>query len=130
MRFLFDTHLLIWAVDEDLDARLPGAAAAIIDDQANELFFSAASIWEIAIKSGRGRSDFQLDPMLMRRSLRSHGWIELPVTGEHASAIGRLPSHHRDPFDRLLAAQAMVEGFVWLTSDAAVAQYGAFVRRV
>ncbi|HWB49471.1 MAG TPA: type II toxin-antitoxin system VapC family toxin [Stellaceae bacterium] len=108
MRFLIDTHLLIWAVG--VSGRLPSKARDIISDPDNELSFSAASLWEIAIKSGRRRDDFQIDVGLIRRTLLTSYYDELPVTGEHAVAVADLPPLHKDPFDRLLIAQSIVEG--------------------
>ncbi|WP_291830058.1 type II toxin-antitoxin system VapC family toxin, partial [Bosea sp. (in: a-proteobacteria)] len=96
----------------------------------SELYFSAASLWEIAIKTSLGRSDFSVDARLLRRGLLDHGFAELPVTGEHAVAIDGLPPIHRDPFDRILVAQAKVEGIILLTSDNTVARYGGAIQKV
>ncbi|HRZ38803.1 MAG TPA: type II toxin-antitoxin system VapC family toxin [Candidatus Paceibacterota bacterium] len=128
MKLLLDTHLLLWAAgDPD---RLSAAARALIGAPENELWFSAASVWEIAIKRGLGREDFQVNPRLLRRGLLDNGYRELPVGSEHAVAIDSLPLLHKDPFDRLLVAQAMVEGITLLTADASVAQYPGPVRKV
>jgi len=89
----------------------------------NSLFFSAASIWEIVIKLGLGREDFKVDPHRLRKMLVVHGYTELPVTAEHALKVDTLPPLHRDPFDRLLLAQARTEGMLFLTNDAAVVKY-------
>jgi PIN domain nuclease of toxin-antitoxin system len=105
-------------------------ARALLDDPQNQPMFSSASLWEIAIKSGLGRDDFQVDARLLRRGLLDNGYGELPVTSEHAVAIDGLPPIHRDPFDRLLVAQSMVEGITLLTTDPLVAQYPAPVRKV
>lgn len=128
MKLLLDTHLLIWAVEES--EKLSAAARAHLDDPANDLLFSAASIWEIAIKYGRGRADFRVDPRLLRRGLLDHGYIELPVTSAHAVAIGSLPPLHKDPFDRILVAQSAVEEILLLTADPLVAQYQGLVRSI
>ena len=128
MKLLLDTHLLLWAAGQP--GRLPARARALLRDSANQLIFSAASLWEIAIKSGLGRQDFRADPSLLRRGLIDNGYEELPVRSEHAVAIGRLPSIHKDPFDRMLIAQATVEGITLLTVDPLVAQYQDPVRRV
>jgi len=128
MRLLLDTHLLLWAVGPD--ERLSAQARRLMGDADNELCFSVASIWEVAIKHGRGRDDFQVDPRLLRRELVDNLYRELPVTGEHAAAIASLPPLHRDPFDRMLVAQSMVEGIMLLTSDPLVAQYPAPVQKV
>jgi PIN domain nuclease of toxin-antitoxin system len=106
------------------------AARALLEDPHNEPMFSSASLWEIAIKSGLGRDDFHVDARLLRRGLLDNGYGELPVTSEHAVAINGLPPIHKDPFDRLLIAQSMVEGITLLTSDPLVAQYPAPVRQV
>ncbi|MDB5476175.1 MAG: twitching motility protein PilT [Phenylobacterium sp.] len=129
MKLLLDTHLLLWAARGPRE-RLPAEAATLIADEANELMFSAASIWEVAIKNGLGHADFRADPHQLRRGLTDNGYVEAPITGEHAAAVSRLPPVHRDPFDRLLVAQATVEGVTLLTADAKLAEYGAPVRRV
>ncbi|HWW05307.1 type II toxin-antitoxin system VapC family toxin [Collimonas sp.] len=128
MKLLLDTHLLLWAAGEP--GRLSAEASLLIDSPENELFFSAASLWEIAIKNGLGRADFQVNARLLRRGLLDNGYSELPIGSEHAVAIDSLPSIHKDPFDRMLVAQAMVEGITLLTADASVAQYPGPVRRV
>jgi PIN domain nuclease of toxin-antitoxin system len=127
MKFLLDTHLLLWAAVAEVHIQSHGAlsatARALIEDEANELFFSPASIWEVAIKNALGRSDFQVDPHLFRRALLDNGYGELSITSGHAAAVANLPEHHKDPFDRMLVAQATVEGIVLLTNDEAVAAY-------
>jgi len=128
MKFLLDTHLLLWAAGQP--GRLSAAALKFIDDPANELLFSAASIWEVAIKRGLGRNDFQVDPRLLRRGLLDNGYSELPVLSDHVVTIDSLPLIHKDPFDRLLVAQATVEGITLLTADAVVAKYPGPVRMV
>ena len=121
MKLLLDTHLLIWAADGI--ERVPPGARALMADPENELLFSVASIWEVAIKRGLNRPDFQVDARLLRRGLIDNGYCELPILSEHAVAIDALPPIHKDPFDRLLIAQAMVEGITLLTDDATVARY-------
>jgi PIN domain nuclease of toxin-antitoxin system len=128
MRLLLDTHLLLWGAGRP--ARLPANARKLLNDEDNELIFSAASLWEIVIKRGLGRDDFQVDPRLFRRGLLDNGYSELPIGSEHAIAVEALPHLHRDPFDRILVAQATVEGIVLLTTDPLVAQYRGPVRRV
>jgi PIN domain nuclease of toxin-antitoxin system len=128
VKFLLDTHLLLWAAGQP--DRLPAAARALLDDPCNEPMFSSASLWEVAIKSGLGRDDFQVDARLLRRGLLDNGYSELPITSEHAVAIDGLPPIHKDPFDRLLVAQSMVEGIILLTADPLVARYPAPVQRV
>src|SRR5689334_15873127 len=113
MKFLLDTHLLLWtASDPD---RLSAIARRLIDDPENELLFSAASLWEVVIKRGLGRNDFQVDPRLLRRGLIDNAYGELPIVSDHIVAIESLPTIHKDPFDRILVAQATVEGITLLT---------------
>jgi len=127
MKLLLDTHLLLWAAgDPD---RLPAAARRLLDDLQNELIFSSASLWEVAIKHGLSRGDFRVDTRLLRRGLLDNGYGELPITSEHAVALDSLPSIHKDPFDRILIAQSMVEGITLLTADPLVAQYPAPIRK-
>lgn len=128
MKLLLDTHLLLWAAGTP--DRLSKEARTLIEDKENELFFSVASLWEIAIKHGLGRNDFKVDARLLRRGLLDNGYSELPIGSEHAVAINDLPLIHKDPFDRMLVAQAMVEGFVLLTVDEIVARYPGAVRKV
>ncbi|GFN45545.1 type II toxin-antitoxin system VapC family toxin [Candidatus Regiella insecticola] len=128
MKLLLDTHLLLWAAGES--NRLSAEARRLIDSPKNELFFSVASLWEIAIKQGLGRDDFRVDARLLRRGLLDNGYSELLISSEHAVAINNLPLIHKDPFDRMLVSQAMVEGIILLTSDAFVAQYPGSIRRV
>ena len=128
MKFLLDTHLLLWAAARP--EMLSAAARALMEDPQNSLQFSAASLWEIAIKNGLGRSDFKVDPRLLRRGLIDNGYGELPVISAHAVAVDSLPPIHKDPFDRILVAQATVEGIALLTADAVVAQYPGPVKLV
>lgn len=128
MNLLLDTHLLLWAAGAP--KKLPAAARKLLDDPRNTPFFSPASLWEIAIKRSLGRADFKADPRLLRRGLLDNGYHELPITSEHAVAVDGLPPLHKDPFDRLLLAQAQAEGITLLTSDALVATYPGPVRKV
>lgn len=128
MKLLLDTHLLLWAAGEP--RKLPAAALALINDPANELIFSAASLWEIAIKRRLGRNDFRVDPRQLRRGLLDNGYLELPIASEHAIAIDLLPPLHKDPFDRILIVQATIEGITLLTADPVVARYRGPVREV
>ena len=121
MKLLLDTHVLLWAAGSP--DQLPPRARVMLEDPANELLFSAASLWEIAIKHSLGRADFQVDARVLRRSLLDNGYLELPITSEHAVFIESLPTIHKDPFDRILVAQATVEGITLLTADVLVAQY-------
>jgi PIN domain nuclease of toxin-antitoxin system len=128
MKILLDTHLLLWAADAS--SQLSQEAAAIICDADNLLLFSAASIWEIAIKRGLRRDDFDVDPRLLRAGLHHNGYSELPINSAHAIAVTNLPPIHKDPFDRILIAQSLVEGITLLTSDATVARYPGPIRKV
>jgi PIN domain nuclease of toxin-antitoxin system len=121
LKLLLDTHVLLWTAGKP--ERLAMNARALIEDAGNQLFFSAASLWEIAIKLGLGRPDFEVDPRVLRRGLLDNGYGELPITSAHAVTICTLPPLHKDPFDRILVAQAMVEGITLLTADQRVAQY-------
>jgi PIN domain nuclease of toxin-antitoxin system len=128
MKLLLDTQLVLWAAGQP--DRLPAEAQALLAAPENELLFSAASIWEIAIKHGLGRQDFRVEPRVLRRGLLDNGYVELPITSQHAVSIDSLPALHRDPFDRLLVAQAQAEGITLLTADAQVAQYPGPIRKV
>ena len=128
MNLLLDTHLLLWAASEP--KRLSAKARTLLLDPANHLVFSSASLWEISIKNGLERSDFNVDPRRLWRMLLVNGYRELPVTSEHAVAVNELPPLHKDPFDRILVAQARVEGLLLLTVDKAVAKYGDAVRKL
>lgn len=128
MKLLLDTHLLLWAAG--LPDQLSDEARALLSDSGNELLFSAGSLWEVAIKSRLGRADFHVDPRLLRRGLLDNGYSDLPITSEHTVAIDILPPIHRDPFDRILVAQALVEGITLITSDPVVARYPGAIRRV
>lgn len=128
MNLLLDTHVLLWAAGQP-DRFSPGAQT-MIEDPRNDLWFSAASLWEITIKRALGRTDFRVDLHLLRRSLAENGYKELPITSEHAMATAHLPPIHRDPFDRVLIAQAETEGALLLTTDEIVAGYPGPIRRV
>jgi len=121
MKLLLDTHLLLWAAGEP--RRLSRRARGLIDNLGNELFFSPASLWEVVIKRGLGRPDFKVDARVLRRGLLDNGYGELPIASDHVVAIDSLPSIHKDPFDRVLIAQATVEGITLLTTDSVISQY-------
>jgi len=128
MKLLLDTHLLLWAAGEP--KRLSKQARTLIDNPDNELLFSAASLWEVAIKRGLGREDFKVDARLLRRGLLDNGYSELPIVSDHVVATESLPPIHKDPFDRVLVAQATVEGITLLTIDSLVAQYPGPIKTV
>ena len=128
MKLLLDTHLLLWAAGEP--KRLPKDIRTLLEDGDNELLFSAASLWEVAIKSGLGRKDFRVEARLLRRGLLDNGYSELPIVSDHVVAIESLPPIHKDPFDRILVAQAAVEGITLLTNDPVVAQYPGPIRKL
>lgn len=128
MRLLLDTHILLWALAEP--ERLDADTRAVLEDAGNDVLFSAASLWEIAIKAGLGRPDFRVDPDLVLRAARGTAFIELPVHAEAAALVARLPAYHRDPFDRLLIAQAMAETVPFYTADPLLPPYSALVKLV
>ena len=128
MILLLDTHLLLWAAGQP--EKLSTAARKLIEDPDNTLMFSAASLWEVAIKAGLGRSDFRVNPRLLRRGLLDNDYSEVPITSMHALALESLPPIHKDPFDRILIAQAEVEGIILLTSDDAVSQYPGAIHKI
>ncbi|MFI4955626.1 MAG: type II toxin-antitoxin system VapC family toxin [Gammaproteobacteria bacterium] len=128
MKLILDTHLLLWAAGQS--HKLSDVALKMINDPDNELFFSSASLWEITIKNGLGREDLHVNPHLLRRSLLDNDYHELPITSEHAVGTDSLPPIHKDPFDRIIIAQAIAEGFELLTADAIVAQYPGPIKKV
>jgi PIN domain nuclease of toxin-antitoxin system len=128
LKLLLDTHLLLWAAGQP--ERLTATARTLLNDPLNELLFSPASLWEVAIKRGLGRSDFRVDPRLLRRGLLDNDYRELPIMSEHAVVVDDLPAIHKDPFDRILIAQSRVEGITLMTADPLVAQYGGLIQRV
>jgi PIN domain nuclease of toxin-antitoxin system len=128
VKLLLDTQLLLWAAGDP--KRLSKTARVLIKDKENELLFSAASLWEITSKRSLERQDFQVDPRLLRRSLLDNGYGELPITSEHAVNMDHLPPTHKDPFDRVLVAQATVEGITLLTNDRRLAGYPGPIRKV
>lgn len=128
MNLLLDTQLLIWSAVRD--AKLSRRARELIEDTENHLWFSAASIWEAAIKSALGRPDFRYEVGSLRAGLLANGYEELPVEGRHAIAYRDIPALHRDPFDRLLVAQASCEGMILLTADQFLGRYGSYVMTV
>jgi len=125
MSQLFDTHLLVWALRDP--GRLPRGAAERLDDARSGRYFSAAAVLETAIKHGLRRPDFDLHPLLLRKTLIELGFSEIPITGGHAVILSDLPPIHRDPFDRIIIAQAIGEDLMLVTADATLARYPAKV---
>lgn len=123
MKYLLDTHLLLLAAGSP--ERLSSECQTLLGDGSNELIFSVASLWEVVIKSAIGREDFDIDPQRFRNGLISHEYRELDIRSEHALAVSFLPKIHKDPFDRILVAQARTENAVLLTSDKALSGYPA-----
>lgn len=128
MRILLDTHVLLWAVGNS--ERLPNTTRKWLEDVNNEIFFSAASIWEIAIKASLGREDFRVDPSQVLEVMPETGFSELPIKAGHAAEVYRLPLIHTDPFDRLLVAQSRMEPMLLLTNDGLLVQYSDNVRLI
>ena len=121
MKLLLDTHVVLWAAGQP--EKLSKSARTLLTTPENDLFFSVASMWEIVIKRGLGREDFKVNPWRLRKMLTANGYIELSVDAEHVFTVETLPLLHKDPFDRLLLAQARTEGMLLLTVDASVLQY-------
>ena len=122
MTLLVDTHLLLWAAGEP--QRLSKKARRLLEDPGSQLWFSAASLWEVAIKHALGREDFRVEPRRLRRGLIANGWRELTISSEHAVATLDLPPIHKDPFDRMLVAQAQTDDYRLLSADAQLDAYG------
>jgi len=119
MNLLLDTHILIWVAA----GKLPEKIAGLIANNVNTLLFSTASIWEVAIKNGLGRPDFQVDVDALYNGLLNSGYTEVAINSRHAIIIGTLPPIHKDPFDRILVAQAQYEKATLVTCDGILAKY-------
>jgi PIN domain nuclease of toxin-antitoxin system len=128
MRYLLDTHYVLWVPIDD--RRIRSAAREIIENPANDLLFSVASLWEMAIKRAQGKGGYPIDPREIRRQMIANGYTELAIEGAHAVAVDALPPIHKDPFDRILIAQAVVEGITLLTVDEEIAKYPGPICRV
>ncbi|WP_309673424.1 type II toxin-antitoxin system VapC family toxin [Gemmatimonas sp.] len=128
MKLLLDTQVLLWAAGNS--KRLTASARKLLNDPGNALCFSAASLWEITIKHSLGRKDFRVEPRVLRRGLLDNGYTELAITSQHAVSVEGLPDIHRDPFDRLLLAQALSEGITLVTADALLATYPGPIRKI
>jgi PIN domain nuclease of toxin-antitoxin system len=127
MKLLLDTHLVLWAFLNT--ARLPAQARILLESPDNELVFSTVCLWEVGIKRSL-KQEFDVDPRALRRVMLDEGCQELPVLGQHAVEVDILPPIHKDPFDRILIAQAMVEGIILLTADPVIAKYPGPIRKV
>ena len=126
MHLLLDTHLVIWAMGSP--QRLPSGLAEMLEDPAHVPLFSVASLWELVIKQTLNRPSFNVQPGLLRRALLEGGWQELPVQANHVLAVADLPPLHRDPFDRLLLAQAKADGLLLITADQQLSNYPGPIR--
>ena len=127
-RLLLDTHLLLWAAL--FPERLPAKAKKLIDEAGNTLYFSTASVWEMSIKLARARKDLEIDIRQWRAGLLANGYQELEITSTHAMGVRDLPDIHKDPFDRLLLAQAMREDLTLVTADELLATYPGPILKV
>lgn len=121
MKYLLDTHVLLWAAGQP--ERLSESVHAVLQDRQNQLYFSSITIWEIVIKRSLGRNDFVVDPRLLRYGSINNGYLELSMTSEHALTLATLPGIHKDPFDRILVAQAITEQMNLITADTILAKY-------
>ena len=128
MKLLLDTHILLWAAQGS--EQLSSKAKTLIEDPENQLYFSAASLWEIAIKNKLGRADFKVDLAVLRRNLLDNGFEEIAINSAHAIGVDALPNIHKDPFDRMLIAQTAVEGITLMTADSLVAEYPVAIEYV
>lgn len=121
MKILLDTHVLLWVAADP--QQLSPQATKLLEDPQNQLYFSTASLWEISIKNKLGRTNFKVDLPVLRRNLLDYGFVEIAINSAHAIAIDGLPDIHKDPFDRMLVAQTIVEGITLMTADSTVAEY-------
>ena len=128
MKLLLDTHIILWAAAEP--EQLSSQAKSLIEDPQNQLYFSAASLWEISIKNKLGRADFKVDLAVLRRNLLDNGFVEIAINSAHTIGVDTLPNIHKDPFDRILIAQTAVEGVTLMTADSVVAEYPVAVVKV
>jgi len=128
MKILLDTHVMLWVAGDS--KQLSAQARKLLEDPQNQLYFSAASLWEISIKNKLGRTDFKVDLPVLRRNLIDYGFEEITINSAHTLAVEALPNIHKDPFDRMLVAQTIVEGITLMTADSAVAEYPVAVVKV
>ena len=128
MKLLLDTHILLWAAQGS--EQLSSKAKTLIEDPENQLYFSAASLWEIAIKNKLGRADFKVDLAVLRRNLLDNDFEEIAINSAHTIGVDALPNIHKDPFDRMLIAQTAVEGITLMTAYSIVAEYPSALIKV
>jgi len=128
LKYCLDTHLVIWAVFQP--EKLSPTAAAMIQNPQNTIYFSVITLWEIAIKTALGRADFNVDARSFRKQLLENDYSEILIDSEHAFVAAGLPLVHKDPFDRMLVAQAKVEGITLLTADTTIAKYPGPIQKV
>ena len=128
MKILLDTHVLLWVAGDT--KQLSAHAKKLLEDPQNQLYFSTASLWEISIKNKLGRPDFKVDLPVLRRNLIDYGFEEVAINSAHTLAVETLPNIHKDPFDRMLVAQTIVEGITLMTADSAVAEYPVAVIKI
>ena len=121
MKLLLDTRVLLWSAA----GKLPPNAEKYVIEKSNQLYFSPASIWEIVIKKNLNRADFRVDPYMLYNGLLDNGYEEIPITTKHTLTVSTLPDIHKDPFDRIMLAQAISEGIPLLTSDTTLSVYPA-----
>lgn len=128
MKLLLDTHILLWVAQGS--EQLSNKARSLIENPENQLYFSAASLWEISIKNKLGRPDFKVDLAVLRRNLLDNGYEEITINSAHTIGVDALPNIHKDPFDRMLIAQTVVEGITLMTAANVVAEYPVAVIKV
>ena len=126
MKFLLDTHILIWAAISP--HKISPELASLLSDPSNHLYFSSASIWEISIKESLGKSDFKVSSKKLNDGLIENGYKEIKVSALHTMEVIKLPFIHRDPFDRILVATAIWENMPLLTNDSTLSPYHSLVR--
>ncbi len=128
MNLLLDTHIALWAITDS--SKLPKKARDMIESSKSSVWISAATVWEIAIKHSLGRGDMPVSSQDALRYFRESGYRFLPVEPEHAAAVEELATHHADPFDRILVAQALVEPLRLMTHDPMVARYNDTIIKI
>ena len=126
MKFLLDTHILIWAAIAP--HKISSELSSLLSDPSNHLYFSSASIWEISIKESMGKKDFKVSTKKLHEGLVENGYKEIKVSDLHAMEVIKLPFIHRDPFDRILVATAIWENMPLLTNDSTLSPYHSLVR--